>query len=68
MAVSLGKRTDHLSIYRHRVGNYGSRMFAYLSQWSGPLSDQTREDLARNDLRGLDNLFYLITNDPSPGQ
>jgi hypothetical protein len=69
-AVSLRKPYDDQMLYRPgRVpGSYVGKINRYLDQWSGPLSDQTREDLRRNDLRGLDNLFYLIAHDPSPGE
>lgn len=64
--VSLSKPTDTGD---HRVtGGDTTKIDNYLSQWEGPLSDQTRDDLSKNDLRGLDNVLYLMIFDPTPGQ
>lgn len=66
--VSLAKPTDdnpHVSGVRD-PGT--ARVDRYLSQWDGPLSDQTRDDLRKNDLRALDDFLYLSYNDPTPGK
>lgn len=64
--VTLVKPTD---LQDHRVsGGDTTKIDNYLGQWDGPMSDQTRDDLAKNDLRGLDNVLYLMIYDPTPGQ
>jgi hypothetical protein len=64
--VDLAKATDNED---HRVtGGDTTKIDNYLGQWEGPVSDQTRDDLAKNDLRGLDNVLYLMEYDPTPGQ
>lgn len=66
--VSLAKPTDTNPLVSGVREPGTARVDAYLKGWDGPLSDQTREDLAKNDLRGLDNLLYLAYWDPTPGQ
>lgn len=64
--VNLTKATDN---HDHQVsGADAPRVDHYLRSWDGPISDQTREWLAENDLRGLDNFLYLSYWDPTPGQ
>lgn len=66
--VTLAKPTDdnpHVSGVRDpgtaKIDNY----FRF---WEGPLSDQTRDDLRKNDLDALGDFLYLAYNDPTPGQ
>lgn len=61
--VSLAKATDVTMV----AGDDTTKIDKYLEQWYGPMSDQTRDDLAKNDLRGLDNVLYLMIWDPTPG-
>lgn len=61
--VSLAKTTDATMV----AGDDTTKIDKYLGQWYGPMSDQTRDDLAKNDLRGLDNVLYLMIWDPTPG-
>jgi hypothetical protein len=68
--VTLGKPsdTDPMAAPVPTIFGRNVRFARYLRQWSGPLSSQMRDDLSRNDLRGLDAFFYLSSNDPTPGQ
>jgi hypothetical protein len=68
MAVTLRKITDNNPLFYRANGSYVGHVNRYLRLWEGPLSDQTREDLTKNDLRGLDNFLYLTRWDPTPGQ
>lgn len=64
--VSLTKITDNNPLFNRANGSYVGKINRYFRTWSGPLSDQTRDDLAKNDLRGLYNFLYLAANDPHP--
>jgi hypothetical protein len=66
--VSLAKVTDNDGSDHYVTGGDTTKIDNYLGAWYGPMSDQTRDDLARNDLRGLDNVLYLMVWDPTPGQ
>ena len=41
------------------------RVDTYMRSWIGPLSSQMRDDIGRNDFRGLEVMFYLLVNDPA---
>jgi hypothetical protein len=58
--VSLAKATDDNPLVSGVRDPGTAKIDSYLRTWDGPLSDQTREDLRKNDLNGLDNLLYLI--------
>jgi hypothetical protein len=64
--VRLSKITDNNPLFNRANGSHVGKINRYMRSWSGPLSDQTRDDLAANDLRGLSTFFYLSTNDPHP--
>lgn len=64
--VSLSKPTDaHPSMV---AGDDIVKIGQYMRMWEGPLANQTYDQLVRNDLQGLDNIMYLMVNDPTPGQ